>query len=95
MSCGSKDIYSKMHPVSCTNTHHAVIDLVNHAMLKNTKTWISWERYITLLRNNKILNLYMRWHILRNYCFVAEVTSKNWMQKTLDTIIGQKQLKSN
>ena len=23
-----------MHPVSCTNTHHAVTDLVNHGMVK-------------------------------------------------------------
>ena len=38
MSCGSKDIYSKMHPVSCTNIHHDVKDLVNHKMVKNTKT---------------------------------------------------------
>ena len=36
MSCGSK-IYSKMHPVSGTNTHD-VTDLVNHGMVKNTKT---------------------------------------------------------
>ena len=26
-----------MHPVSCTNTHHDVADLVNHEMVKNTK----------------------------------------------------------
>ena len=25
-----------MHPVSCTNTHHDVTDLVNHGMVKNT-----------------------------------------------------------
>ena len=30
-----------MHPVSCTNTHHDVTDLVNHEMVKNTKTLIS------------------------------------------------------
>ena len=30
-------IYSKMHPVSSTNTHHDVTDLVNHGMAKNTK----------------------------------------------------------
>ena len=29
MSFGSKD-YSIMHPVSCTNTHHAVSDLVKN-----------------------------------------------------------------
>ena len=31
-------IYSKMHLVSCTNTHRDVTDLVNHGMVKNTKT---------------------------------------------------------
>ena len=36
MSCGSK-----MHPDSCTNTHHDVTDLINHEIVKNTKTWIS------------------------------------------------------
>ena len=30
--------YSKIHLVSCTNTHHDVTDLVNHGMVKNTKT---------------------------------------------------------
>ena len=56
--------HSKMHSVSCTNTH---TDLVNHGMVKNTKTWISWERNKTFLLNKKILNLCLRWHILRNY----------------------------
>ena len=27
LSCGSKDIYSKMNPFSCTNTDHDVTDL--------------------------------------------------------------------
>ena len=67
-------IYSKMHHVSCTNTHPDVTDLVNHEMVKNTKTWISWERNIIFLRNKKFLNLCFRWQILRKYCFVAEVT---------------------
>ena len=70
-------IYSKMHLVSCTNTHRDVTDLVNHGMVKNTKTWISWEWNITFLRNKKILNLCLRWHILRSYRFVAEVTFNN------------------
>ena len=39
----------------------------------------------------KIFNLYLRWHILKNYRFVAEVTLKKWMQKILDTVIGEKQ----
>ena len=28
----------KKYTVSCTNTHHDVTDLVNHEMVKNTKT---------------------------------------------------------
>ena len=32
-----------MHPVLFTNTNHDVTDLVNHGMVKNTKTWISWN----------------------------------------------------
>ena len=69
-------IYSKMHLVSCTNTHRDVTDLVNHGMVKNTKTWISWERNIIFLQNKKILNQCFRWHILRSYCFVVVVTFK-------------------
>ena len=57
-------IYSKMHLVSCTNTHHDVTDFVDLGMVKNTKTWISWERKITFLQNKKVLNLCLRWHIL-------------------------------
>ena len=67
-------IYSKMHLVSCTNTHRGVTDLVNHGMFKNIKTWISWERNIIFLWNKKVLNLCFRWKILRSYRFVAEVT---------------------
>ena len=69
-------IYSKMQPVSCTDTHHEVTDLVNHRIVENTKTWISWEWNITFLQNKKILNLCLKWHILRDYHFVAEVTFK-------------------
>ena len=58
-------ICSKMHPVSCTNTHHDVTDLVNHEIVKNTKTWISWEWNITFLQNEKIPNLCLRRHILK------------------------------
>ena len=45
-----------------------------HELVKNTKTWISWERNITFLRNKTNLNF--KWHILRSYRFVAEVTYK-------------------
>ena len=33
----AEKIYLKMHPVSCTNTHDEVADLVNHGMVKNIK----------------------------------------------------------
>ena len=65
-----------MHPVSCTNTHHDVTDLVNHGIVKNTKNLNILRTEYNFLRNNKILNLGFRWHILRSYCFVAEVTFK-------------------
>ena len=67
-------IYSEMHPVSYTNTRIDVTGLVNHGMVKKTKTWKSWERNITFLRNKKIFNLSFRWHILRSYGFEADVT---------------------
>ena len=76
-------IYSKMHLVSCTNTHRDVTYLVNHGMVKNTKTCISWERNIIFLRNKKKNNLCFRWHILKSYRFVAEVTFKGWLNTFL------------
>ena len=80
--------YSKMYLVSCANTDCDVTDLVNHEMVRNTRTWISWEWNIIFLWNKKILNLCLRWHILRSYCFVAEVTF-NELQKE----IAEKRLK--
>ena len=53
MSCVSKDIFKKMHPIWWTNTHHNTPDLVNHEMVKNTKTWISWEQNISFPQNKK------------------------------------------
>ena len=44
----------KTHLVSCTNTHHDVTGLVNHGMVKNTKTGISGGQNITFLQNRKI-----------------------------------------
>ena len=49
-----------MHPISCTNTHHDFPDLVNHEMVKNTKTRISCERSITFPQYKEILNLYLK-----------------------------------
>ena len=71
-----QQIYSKMHPISYTNIHHEVIDLVNERMVKITQNWVSWKRNIIFLRNYKILNLCLRWHILKSYRFVAEVIFK-------------------
>ena len=45
-----------------------------NGMVKNTKTWVFWEQNITFPRNKKVLNLCLIWHILRSYCFEAEVT---------------------
>ena len=74
-SCSSTDIFKNAR-VTCTNTHHDVTDLVNDEMVENTKTWISWERSISLLQNKKTLNLCLRRHMLRSYRFVAEVIFK-------------------
>ena len=65
-----------------TDTHHDVKDLVNHGMVKNTKTWITWEWNITFLQNKKIRNLCLRWHILRSYSFVGEVIFNQCYQVT-------------
>ena len=65
-----------MHTVTCSNTHHDVTDLVNIEMVKNAKTWLSWERNITFLQNKKIISLSLWWRIVRNYNFVVEVTFK-------------------
>ena len=43
-----------MHTATCSNTHHDVTDFINLGMVKNTKTWLPWERNITFLRNKKI-----------------------------------------
>ena len=68
-------IYSKIHPVSCTYTHHNVTDLVNHGMVKNTKK-LEYLESGRFLWNKKILNLCFRWHILRSYRFAAKITFK-------------------
>ena len=71
-----QEICSKTRPVSGTNTHHDVTDLVNHRTVKNIKFWMSQERNITFLWNKRILNMCLRWYILRSHRFVAEVTFK-------------------
>ena len=68
MSCGSKDIF-KNAPCLMHYSHHDVTDLVNRRMVKNTKTWIAWERNVNFLQNKKIMSLCLslRWHIMRSY----------------------------
>ena len=44
-----------MHLVSCTNTYHDVTDFVDLGMVKNTKSWISWEQTITFREIKKSL----------------------------------------
>ena len=66
-----------MHPISCTNTHHDVTDLVSYGIVENTKTLISQERKTIFLRNNEILNLCLKCHILRSYRFVVWETFKH------------------
>ena len=83
-----QEIYSKMYLVSCTNnTHHDVTDLANHWMVENRKTWIFWEWNIILLCNKKNFNMCLKWHILRSYHFVVEVTFKKiilaWIKANL------------
>ena len=87
MSDGSNDVF-KNTPCLVYNTDHDVTDLVNHRMVKNTKIWVSWERNIAFLRNKKIRNLYLIWHILRNYNFVAEVMFK--LRKVMSITISNK-----
>ena len=84
-------IFSKMLLVSFANTHCDTTDLVNHLMVKNTKTWLCQEQNIIFLRNIKILNLCFRWHIFRSYHFVAEVTFKVRIARntTLKNTLGQ------
>ena len=74
-------LFLKLTLVISINYPSFVNDLVNHGMVKNTKTWISRERNITFLKNKKILKLCLRWHILRNYRFVAQVTFNNNRKK--------------
>ena len=46
-----------MYPVSFTNIHHGIKDLVYQGMVENTKSLISGEWNITFVRNEIILKL--------------------------------------
>ena len=84
-------IYLKMYLVSCANTHRDLTDSLYllTIMVKNTKVWISWERNIIFLRNKGNFNVCFRWHILRTYRFVAEVTFKDIKKKTSISFLYQ------
>ena len=79
------NIYLKMHPVSCSNTHHEVTHMVNHGKVENTKTWTSWEGNITFLPNKKIVNVCLRLHILRTYYFLVYASFKYFGSKNFVT----------
>ena len=65
-----------MHPVSCTNTHDDVTDLVTHGMVENkkkypengTSTFYEIKKFLTCASYDTF------WEI---YCFVAEATFKD------------------
>ena len=58
-----------MHLVSFTNTHRDLTDLVNHCIVKNAKTWISWEQNLVFLQNKKFWICASDGHNSRSYCF--------------------------
>ena len=63
-----------MHPVSSTNTHNDVTDLVNHGMVKNTKAWISWDRKKLL----PCVSDYTFWEIIILY-----QSLRNWQRRNV------------
>ena len=76
------------------NTHHDVIDLVNHRIVKNTENSISWGWNMIFPWSRKISNLCLKWHILRKYCSIAEVTFKSDIFVSFDTLTPAPSFKS-
>ena len=75
-------LWFKRYIQKCTLFHVLILtmtsDLVNCGTFQNTDIWTSQEQNTTFLQNKKILNLHLRWLILRN-CFVAEVIfNRSW-----------------
>ena len=75
----------------CTLFH--VLILIMTSQIWKTMGWLNIQilKYLenrTSLRNKNILNLCFRWHILRSYRFVAEVSFKRkvcrWQQTLLE-----------
>ena len=71
-------LQSSICTASCTYTNYETTDLLNHTIVKNTKTLISWEWNVTFYKT-KILHLCLKWHILRSYRFVADATLKDYI----------------
>ena len=71
MSCGSKDIFK-----NAPYYHHVLYatDLINMGWLKIQNIEYLENRTELFYKTKKIINLWLRWHILKSYCFVAEVT---------------------
>ena len=69
--CSYPDVVQKMYserlPVSCSSTCHDFIYFGNHEMVKNAKTWLSWEQKIIFLKNQNILNLCLFLHFWEHF----------------------------
>ena len=73
------ELWFKSYIQNCTLSYLIILTMTSRIWyiiwwLKNTKTWICWEQIIAFLKFEKVLNLCLRWHILRSYCFVLKVT---------------------
>ena len=77
------ELWFKRYIQKCFLSHVLIVMMTSQIWLimgcLNTKTWISWEQNITFLWDKKILNVYLRRHILRSYHFVGEVTLSKYL----------------
>ena len=63
------ELWFKRYIQKCTLSHVLILIMtskiwLSHGMVKNTKTWISWELNTTFLKSKKIFNLCLRLNIL-------------------------------
>ena len=70
-------IYLKRSPVSCTNTHHGIIDFENKGMVKNAKTRLFWEQKINFLWYKKLFNLSLFLHFWEHLFSRTPSSSQN------------------
>ena len=79
--CSYPDVVQKMYserlPVSCSSTCHDFIYFGNHEMVKNAKTWLSWEQKIIFLKNQNILNLCLFLHFWEHFFSRTPSSSQN------------------